>query len=89
MIKHLVALAFSLFLIGPAQAAGGAAELIKRDWSFNGPFGTFDKASMQRGFQVYREVCAGCHSMNISRSATLLTLAITRRKLRQLPRNMK
>ena len=29
-----------------------------------GRLGTFDKASMQRGFQAYREVCAGCHSMN-------------------------
>jgi ubiquinol-cytochrome c reductase cytochrome c1 subunit len=38
-------------------------ELHERDWSFNGPFGTFDKASMQRGFQVYREVCASCHSL--------------------------
>ena len=34
------------------------------DWSFSGPFGTFDKASMQRGFQAYKEVCAGCHSMD-------------------------
>ena len=30
-----------------------------RDWSFSGPFGTFDKTAMQRGFQVYNEVCAG------------------------------
>ena len=36
-----------------------------RDWSFSGPFGTFDKAAMQRGFQVYNEVCAGCHSMKL------------------------
>ena len=63
MIRHIVALALSLPIIGPAYAAGGAVELITRDWSFKGPFGTFDKASMQRGFQVYREVCAGCHSM--------------------------
>ena len=36
-----------------------------RDWSFSGPFGTFDKAAMQRGFQVYNEVCAGCHSLKL------------------------
>ncbi len=35
----------------------------KEPWSFNGPFGTFDRASMQRGFQVYKEVCSNCHSM--------------------------
>ena len=38
-------------------------ELIKTDWSFNGIFGTFDRASLQRGYQVYQEVCSGCHSV--------------------------
>ena len=33
-------------------------------WSFAGPFGTYDKAQLQRGFKVYREVCSACHSMN-------------------------
>jgi len=32
-------------------------------WSFNGPFGKYDKAQLQRGFQVYSEVCAACHSI--------------------------
>ena len=36
---------------------------IKVDWSFKGLTGTFDRASLQRGFQVYKEVCASCHSM--------------------------
>ena len=35
---------------------------IKADWSFKGIFGTFDRASLQRGYQVYQEVCSGCHS---------------------------
>ena len=34
-------------------------------WSFAGPFGRFDTAQLQRGFQVYKEVCANCHSMNL------------------------
>ena len=37
--------------------------LIENKWSFDGIFGTFDRASLQRGFQVYQEVCSGCHSM--------------------------
>ena len=41
------------------------AEFIKNDWSFEGVFGTFDRASLQRGYQVYNEVCAGCHSMKL------------------------
>jgi len=36
-----------------------------QDWPFEGIFGTFDRASMQRGFQVYKEVCSGCHGMNL------------------------
>ena len=35
----------------------------KTNWSFKGIFGTFDRASLQRGYQVYQEVCSGCHSV--------------------------
>ena len=61
MLKRLFVALFVVTLAGPATAAGGNVELQKRDWSFSGPFGTFYKAAMQRGFQAYREVCAGCH----------------------------
>ncbi len=33
-------------------------------WSFNGPFGKFERADLQRGFQVYKEVCSACHSLD-------------------------
>ena len=46
---------------GPASAAVG--ELEKQNWSFDGVFGKFDKAALQRGFQVYQEVCASCHGL--------------------------
>jgi ubiquinol-cytochrome c reductase cytochrome c1 subunit len=36
----------------------------EHDWSFKGPFGVFDRAQLQRGFQVYKEVCQACHSLN-------------------------
>jgi len=52
---------------GIAFAAGGGVKSDYKekhvDWSFNGPFGTYDRAAAQRGYQVYREVCASCHSM--------------------------
>ena len=38
-------------------------EFLKTDWTFKGLFGKFDRASLQRGYQVYTEVCAACHSM--------------------------
>ncbi len=39
------------------------SKFIDTNWSFKGIFGTFDRASLQRGYQVYQEVCAGCHSV--------------------------
>ncbi len=37
----------------------------RQSWSFYGPFGKYDRAQLQRGYQVYREVCANCHSMKL------------------------
>ena len=44
-------------------AAGENHPLLKQKWSFQSFFGKFDRASLQRGYQVYAEVCASCHSM--------------------------
>ena len=44
-------------------AAEKSHELLSPGWSFKGFFGKFDRASLQRGYQVYTEVCAACHSM--------------------------
>lgn len=57
------AVAASLAALAPASAA----EAVKPphvSWSFSGPFGTFDRAQLQRGFKVYREVCASCHGLS-------------------------
>lgn len=60
----LAALGFAL-IAGPALAATTQAE--PHDpaggWGWTGPFGKFDKAQLQRGYKVYREVCSACHSM--------------------------
>jgi len=50
---------------GSAFASAGAPTPPKQDWSFSGLFGTFDRGAAQRGFQVYKEVCSACHSMNL------------------------
>ena len=46
-----------------ASAEEKKVDLIETNWSFNGIFGTFDRGSLQRGYQVYNEVCSGCHSV--------------------------
>ena len=65
--KGLTLAALGLALIGgSAQAAGGHPKEPKEvAWSFEGPFGQFDKAQLQRGYKVYREVCSSCHAMSL------------------------
>lgn len=55
----------------PALAEGGAHHPRSGGFSFDGPFGTFDQAQLQRGYKVYREVCAACHSMDLMHFRTL------------------
>ena len=57
-------------LLAAVFALPVAAETTHREpkdvhWSFEGPFGRYDQAQLQRGFRVYREVCSACHSMNL------------------------
>jgi ubiquinol-cytochrome c reductase cytochrome c1 subunit len=47
------------------HAAGGQKDAKHIAFSFEGPFGTFDRTQLQRGFKVYKEVCSNCHSMNL------------------------
>jgi ubiquinol-cytochrome c reductase cytochrome c1 subunit len=52
-------------------------EMPKHNWSFNGITGTFDKAALKRGYQVYREVCSGCHSMKLLYYRDLLDIGFS------------
>ena len=65
MFKKLaIAAVAALALSGTgALAAGGAGKVKDVDFSFEGPFGTFDQNQLQRGLQVYTEVCASCHGL--------------------------
>jgi ubiquinol-cytochrome c reductase cytochrome c1 subunit len=63
----LAALAIGAVAIGGgvAMAKTNAKEPMDVSFSFEGPFGQFDQAELQRGFKVYAEVCSACHSMNL------------------------
>ena len=54
---------FIIFLPTILSSASSKIELMEQKWPFNGIFGRFDESSLQRGFQVYREVCAACHGI--------------------------
>jgi ubiquinol-cytochrome c reductase cytochrome c1 subunit len=60
----LAALGLAL-LAGPALAATTHEEPKDIHWSFEGPLGKYDKAQLQRGYKVYREVCSACHAMDL------------------------
>lgn len=87
MKKILASLAVvGLMVAGSAavaqEAAHSAAEPthfpihkpVQMDWSFAGPFGTYDKAQLQRGLKIYKEVCSACHSMDLVAFRTLADL---------------
>ena len=58
-------LAAAIVLCAGTAMAQDAPDAPHQDWSFAGVFGTFERGSVQRGFQVYNEVCANCHSMKL------------------------
>ena len=65
MLRKVLALAVLLGLAAaPALADTTQAPLQEQHWSFNGPFGMYDQAQLQRGFKVYAQVCSQCHSIN-------------------------
>lgn len=55
---------FGSALAAPAFAAGDAVHIERQSWSFGGFTGQFDRAQLQRGFQVYKDVCASCHGLS-------------------------
>ena len=65
-MKNLIKLFYiiSFFILATAYSLSAEkVDYLKTDWSFKGLFGKFDRGSLQRGYQVYTEVCAACHSM--------------------------
>jgi len=62
-LKFLFFLILMINLSNKSLSAEKVQDPIKEDWSFKSFFGKFDRASLQRGYQVYTEVCASCHSM--------------------------
>lgn len=64
ILRSLIAATSVLAATGGAHAATAQTKEHKEvEWSFNGPFGSYDKEAVQRGFQVYRTVCASCHAV--------------------------
>ena len=68
VLKFIKFLALLIITVPTSQSILIAAEIhepMRPYWSFEGPLGKFERASLQRGYQVYTEVCSGCHSMDL------------------------
>lgn len=70
LLPGLVATGLMAFGLGTAQAAE-EAEITNFNFSFEGPFGSFDQSQLQRGLQVYNEVCSACHGLKFVAFRTL------------------
>ena len=74
-------------LIGLASRGAQAAETPTppaEHWSFQGIFGTYDRAALHRGFQVYKEVCSACHSMNLLYYRNLREIGFSEDEVKQI-----
>jgi len=65
MRKYLIAVSVAAVCLLPALAAGTAKHPEPVDFSFKGPFGTYDRNQLKRGYQVYKEACSACHSLKL------------------------
>lgn len=71
MSKSRIVLLLLTIIVGAAAVLIVAANPVAhstvhtQSWSFNGFFGYFDQAQLRRGFQIHREICSGCHAMNL------------------------
>jgi ubiquinol-cytochrome c reductase cytochrome c1 subunit len=61
----LIASLLGALVAGPALGQE-MPPLPKQNWSFAGPFGTYDRAAAQRGYEVYKQICSNCHSLNMA-----------------------
>lgn len=84
MRKTILALAAAAAFVGGAAQAAETSRPPDQNWSFEGIFGTFDRASAQRGFQVFKESCNACHSLSRVRYRNLADLGFSEDEVRAI-----
>jgi ubiquinol-cytochrome c reductase cytochrome c1 subunit len=90
MSKGRILLGLTTIIVGLAAVAMVAANPVhhatvhSQSWSFTGFFGHFDHAQLRRGHQVYKDVCAGCHSMSLLAYRDLQDIGFTEDEVQAL-----
>jgi len=85
-MKNITYIFFALFLtaVSPAYAAGGGVAIPDHPFSFDGHMGAFDQGALQRGYQVYKEVCAACHAAKYVRFRNLSEIGFSEAEVKAL-----
>lgn len=90
LVGGFIAISAFLYVMANGFAAPSAVshaaqkEAKQIPWSFDGIFGTVDKASAQRGYQVYKEVCASCHSMKLISFRNLAGIGFSEAEIKEI-----
>ncbi|OFW80736.1 MAG: cytochrome C [Alphaproteobacteria bacterium RIFCSPLOWO2_01_FULL_40_26] len=74
----------SISLANNADSATIALHPKQLKWEFDGVFGRFDRASAQRGYQIYKEVCSSCHSLKLVAYRNLEELGFSKEEVKQI-----
>jgi len=83
MIKKIFFIIFSFFFLITNLFAQEEMPLKKQNWTFEGIFGRYDNSTLQRGLQIYQEVCSACHGMKRLRFRELKDLGFTNDQIKQ------
>jgi ubiquinol-cytochrome c reductase cytochrome c1 subunit len=87
-MKNILIIAILIISLPQKIYAAGGENYAKKpsqlNWEFDGFFGRFDRQSIQRGFQVYKEVCASCHSVKLFSYRTLENAGFTKDEVKQI-----
>lgn len=76
LVAGIIAVTASMSL-SQANAAGAVVHPPEHHWSFSGLFGTYDRAALRRGFEVYKGVCSGCHGLRLVAYRNLMEIGFT------------
>ncbi|MBT3360212.1 MAG: cytochrome c1 [Rhodospirillales bacterium] len=76
--------AFSLLGMGSALASGDTPKPPSHKWSFSGPFGSFERPALKRGFQVYSEVCSSCHGLSLVAYRNLADIGFSKAEIAEI-----
>lgn len=82
--KNALITLFFLSVASPVYGSDPTPPLPDISWSFEGPFGTYDRNELQHGFQIYKQVCSACHGLKQVRFRDLEALGYNAEEIKAI-----